>query len=48
MNPADERYADIVGKTVVIPVVGREIPIVADEYVEMEFGTRRGEDHPCA
>ena len=39
VNPADERYADIVGKTVVIPVVGREIPIVADEYVEMEFGT---------
>ena len=39
VNPNDERYADIVGKTVVIPVVGREIPIVADEYVEMDFGT---------
>ncbi len=39
VNPKDERYADIVGKTVVIPVVGREIPIVADEYVEMDFGT---------
>ena len=39
VNPADERYRDMVGKTVVIPVVGREIPVVADEYVEMEFGT---------
>ncbi len=39
VNPKDERYFDIVGKTVVVPVVGREIPIVADEYVEMDFGT---------
>ena len=39
VNPNDERYTDIVGKTVVVPVVGREIPIVADEYVEMDFGT---------
>ncbi len=39
VNPADERYKDMEGKTVIIPVVGREIPIVADEYVEMEFGT---------
>ena len=39
VHPDDERYTDIVGKTVVIPVVGREIPIVADEYVEKEFGT---------
>ena len=39
VNPNDERYIDIVGKTVVVPVVGREIPIVADEYVEMDFGT---------
>ena len=37
--PDDERYKAIVGKTVVIPVIGREIPIVADEYVEMDFGT---------
>ncbi len=39
VNPNDPRYADIVGKTVVVPVVGREIPIVADEYVEIDFGT---------
>lgn len=39
VNPNDERYIDIIGKTVIIPVVGREIPIVADEYCEMDFGT---------
>lgn len=39
VNPNDERYKDIVGKTVIVPVVGREIPVVADEYVEMDFGT---------
>ncbi len=39
VNPADPRYEKLVGKTVVIPVLGREIPIVADEYVEMDFGT---------
>ena len=39
VNPEDERYKDIVGKTVVVPIVGREIPIVADEYVEIGFGT---------
>ena len=39
VNPNDERYKDIVGKTVVLPLVGRDIPIVADDYVEMDFGT---------
>ena len=39
VHPDDERYKDIVGKTVILPLVGREIPIVADEYVEMDFGT---------
>lgn len=39
VHPEDPRYQDIIGKTVVIPGVGREIPIVADEYCEMEFGT---------
>ncbi|MCH5279613.1 MAG: valine--tRNA ligase [Christensenellaceae bacterium] len=39
VNPNDPRYADIIGKTVIVPIVGREIPIVADEYVEMDFGT---------
>ena len=39
VNPADERYKDIVGKTCVLPLVGREMPIVADEYVDMSFGT---------
>ena len=39
VNPNDERYKDIVGKTCILPLVGREMPIVADEYVDMEFGT---------
>ena len=39
VNPEDPRYKDIIGKNVVLPVVGREIPVIADEYCEMEFGT---------
>jgi valyl-tRNA synthetase len=39
VHPDDERYADMIGRTVVLPLVGREIPIVADDAVEMEFGT---------
>ena len=39
VNPEDERYANFVGKTCILPLVGREIPIVADEYVEKDFGT---------
>ena len=39
VNPNDPRYIDLIGKTVVIPVVGREIPIVGDAYCEMDFGT---------
>jgi len=39
VNPKDERYAHLIGKTVTLPLVGREIPIVGDDYVDMEFGT---------
>ena len=39
VNPNDERYKHLIGKTVILPLVGREIPIFADEYVDMEFGT---------
>ena len=39
VHPDDERYKDIVGKKCILPLVGREMPIVADEYVDMEFGT---------
>ena len=39
VNPNDERYKDLVGKTLILPLVHREIPIVADDYVEMDFGT---------
>ncbi len=39
VNPKDERYRDAVGKTLILPLVHREIPVVADDYVEMDFGT---------
>ncbi|MCD6336802.1 MAG: valine--tRNA ligase [Candidatus Marinimicrobia bacterium] len=39
INPKDERYADLVGKTILLPLADREIPIVEDSYVDMEFGT---------
>ena len=39
VNPEDERYKDLVGKMLVLPLVGREIPVIADEYVDKEFGT---------
>ena len=39
VNPKDERYKDMIGKTLIIPLIGREIPVDADEYVEMDFGT---------
>lgn len=39
VNPNDERYKDLVGKTVIVPFVNREIPVIADEYVDMDFGT---------
>ncbi len=47
VNPEDERYAGLIGKTVVVPIVGREIPIVADEYVEKEFGSGAVKITPC-
>ena len=39
VNPKDERYKNIIGKKVTLPIVGKEIPIIADEYVDPEFGT---------
>ncbi len=39
VNPEDERYQDIIGKTVILPLVGRELPVIADAYVDKEFGT---------
>ncbi len=47
VNPNDERYKDIVGKTCILPLVGREMPIVADEYVDMAFGTGCVKMTPC-
>ena len=39
VNPTDERYQDLVGKTVILPIMNKEIPVIADEFVETEFGT---------
>jgi valyl-tRNA synthetase len=39
VHPEDERYQDLIGKTITLPLVGREIPIIADDYVDREFGT---------
>lgn len=39
VNPDDERYKDLVGKMLILPLVGREIPVIADDYVDKEFGT---------
>ncbi|HHY04150.1 MAG TPA: valine--tRNA ligase [Thermoanaerobacterales bacterium] len=39
VNPEDERYREVIGKTVILPIIDREIPIIADSYVDLEFGT---------
>ncbi len=39
VNPADERYQELIGKSILLPLIGRQIPIIADEHVDMEFGT---------
>ncbi len=47
VNPDDERYAHLVGKTLILPLVGRRIPVIADEYVEKDFGTGCVKITPC-
>ncbi len=47
VHPDDERYKHLVGKNVILPLIGRKIPIVADEYVDMEFGTGCVKITPC-
>ncbi len=47
VNPQDERYRHLIGKTCILPLVGREIPIVADEHADMEFGTGCVKITPC-
>ncbi|QSF47926.1 valine--tRNA ligase [Paenibacillus tianjinensis] len=39
VHPKDERYKDLIGKTLILPIIGREIPVIADDYVEKEFGS---------
>ena len=45
VHPEDERYKHLIGKTLVLPIIGREIPIIADEYVDREFGSGAVKDH---
>ncbi len=47
VNPEDERYTDIIGKKLILPLCDREIPVVADEYVDKEFGTGCVKITPC-
>jgi valyl-tRNA synthetase len=47
VNPADERYQHLIGKMAILPLVGKEIPIVADEHAQMEFGTGAVKITPC-
>ncbi|HHE41253.1 MAG TPA: valine--tRNA ligase, partial [Dehalococcoidia bacterium] len=47
VNPADERYASLIGTTVILPVTGREIPVIADEAVDPSFGTGALKITPC-
>ena len=45
VHPEDERYKNMIGKTVIVPIVNREIPVVADEFVEKEFRNRFGKTY---
>ncbi len=47
VHPDDERYKDLVGKTLILPLVNREIPVIADDYVTMDFGTGCVKITPC-
>ena len=47
VNPADERYTHLVGKNAILPLVGRKLPIVADDYVDLGFGTGAVKMTPC-
>ena len=48
VHPENEKLKHLIGKTVLLPLVGREIPIVGDDYADPEKGTRRGQDYACA
>ncbi len=47
VHPEDERYTHLVGKTLILPIMNREIPVIADEYVDREFGTGCVKITPC-
>ena len=46
VNPSDERYKSLIGKTLILPIMNREIKIIADDIVEKDFGSR-GQGHPA-
>ena len=48
VNPSDERYTALVGKQVILPLVGKQIPVIADDYVDKRVRHRRGEGHARA
>ena len=48
VHPEDERYRELVGRTAILPLVGRHLPVIADEYVKTDFGTGAAEGHPRA
>ena len=47
VNPKDERYTHLLGKNAILPLVGRKLPIIADDYVELDFGTGAVKMTPC-
>jgi valyl-tRNA synthetase len=47
VNPADERYSAFIGKEVLVPIINRKIPIIADEYVTADFGTGCLKNNTC-
>ena len=48
VHPEDERYKHLIGKMVKLPIIGREIPIIADDYVDMDFGSGAVKDYSCS
>jgi valyl-tRNA synthetase len=47
VHPDDDRYKHLIGKKAYVPMLNREIPVIGDEYVDMEFGTGCSEDYTC-
>ena len=48
VNPLDEKYRRYIGKNVIVPITGKKVPIISDEYVDMEFGTGCLKNYACS